>query len=337
MSSLKVLHLASFLGNMGDQVNHACTRAELAKTFDFSYTNLEIREYYWKQRNWDDLPELANQYDLLMIGGGNFFEAWPATRTSTSIDLPPELMEKIKCPILFYGLGVDTAQGIHDIGKLKRFISYIQESENRLLVVRNDGAKQNLKDLTGFDAMEVADGGFYYKTRNPVYHHMAINLAGDMPEIRYPNGVDAWLDPFCDFLNRKLDQDDTMYIVFIPHIWDDIWIIHKALSKIEDKWRRTRISVAPYNMGDMFHMYHCELTLAMRFHANVCSLALGTPTIALNTYPQIKKLYHGLELDQLANNVDDLERLWSGFTQKFHLPNIRNVHNEIYQWLRNIN
>ena len=40
----------------------------------------------------------------------------------------------------------------------------------------------------------------------------------------------------------------------------------------------------------------------MRFHANVCPLALGRNVIGLNCYPQIENLYRGLSLtDHLAH------------------------------------
>ena len=77
--TLRVLHLASFAGNIGDLANHAGARRMLAERLGFAlkFTDLEIREFYWKQRSFDDaFVAYANSFDLLIIGGGNYFELW---------------------------------------------------------------------------------------------------------------------------------------------------------------------------------------------------------------------------------------------------------------------
>ena len=112
---LCVLHLASFAGNIGDLANHAGARRMLAERLGFAleFTDLEIREFYWKQRSFDDaFVEYANGFDLLIIGGGNYFELWvDHSATGTSIDITPERLAKLKVPTLFFALGVDTGQG----------------------------------------------------------------------------------------------------------------------------------------------------------------------------------------------------------------------------------
>ena len=45
----------------------------------------------------------------------------------------------------------------------------------------------------------------------------------------------------------------------------------------------------------------------MRFHANVCPIGLGTPTIGLVNYPQVKLLYEELNLENRF--VDVRERI----------------------------
>ena len=79
MSSLRILHLASFSGNIGDNANHMGFRPWFAKQVgrEVAWSNCEIREFYWKERAFDtDFVALANSYDALVIGGGNYFELW---------------------------------------------------------------------------------------------------------------------------------------------------------------------------------------------------------------------------------------------------------------------
>lgn len=79
MEIIKVLHLASFTGNIGDEANHYGFRRKLKENlkFNFNYTELEIRNFY---RSWglmkfdDDFVKLCNSHDFVIIGGGNFLE-----------------------------------------------------------------------------------------------------------------------------------------------------------------------------------------------------------------------------------------------------------------------
>lgn len=332
---MKILNLASFQGNMGDLVNHQGTRKELAKTFDFHYFPLEIREFYWGNLQWDMLPTLTKGYDLLMVGPGNFLELHHETRSGTSLDLPLELWERIEIPVLFYGIGIDAARGITDYSKAKAFFKYVTETPNRLLVPRNDGSLRTLREFFNLDAMEVSDGGFFYNSNKAAYTHWAVQVAGDMANVRYQGSTD-FLGDFAAVLAEEMREDPSINLVFMPHVPADYWVIDKCLRWLPDELVRTRVQVAPYNVGNLFGMYNCRLSLSMRFHANVCSLAQGTKTIGINTYPQIQYLYEGLGLqDWLATTPEQIKELiHKKGHQKYTLPNIREVHGKIREWLK---
>jgi hypothetical protein len=94
---LRVLHLASFAGNIGDLANHAGGRRMLAERLGFvlEFTDLEIREFYWKQRSFDDaFVDYANSFDLLIIGSITFQVACESLQGAQGISqievvLPP--------------------------------------------------------------------------------------------------------------------------------------------------------------------------------------------------------------------------------------------------------
>ena len=52
---MKILHLASFTGNIGDNFNHLGFRSWFTKTTKIqpSWENLEIRDFYWKKKSYD--------------------------------------------------------------------------------------------------------------------------------------------------------------------------------------------------------------------------------------------------------------------------------------------
>ncbi len=379
MKKLNVLHLASFHGNIGDNANHNGVRNLLKKNLDFElvYTDLEIRRHYWGEWDFDDtFIEKVNQFDLLIIGGGNYFELWvEKSKTGTTIDLSPEQLAKINIPILFNGLGCDPNKGYtsETLTKFKKFLDYTLHSEKCLVSVRNDGSLDNIKDLIGLEyankIYEIPDGGFFYNLIKSDFGqnligdgmNIAINLAGDMLERRFSGEVTykEFIRKFSLYLESLFQDMPSLNIIFIPHIFRDLSIIFDVLENINDKYRRTNISVAPCIQGDdkfhhIFDIYsRCNLVLGTRFHSNVCNIALGIPTIGLVCYPNVKNLYKSLGLedrivDLKDNNFDHVLRIITNDTinnfnkikedydnKKQHLlENANEFHCLVNEWLK---
>ncbi len=328
---LKVLHLASFSGNIGDNANHAGARAQFAQnlSFQLDYTELEIREFYWKYRFFDEsFIDYVNQFDLLLIGGGNYFELWVEhSRTGCSIDLPPDMLARIHCPVIFYGLGVDAGQGVPDIclQRFRKFMDYLLAHDRFFIAVRNDGAVATLEKFLGSHYAQavsaVPDGGFFV---TPGHHqhpelanfprNLVINLAGDMLDTRF-KGSGGRLSPqgfFKEFalcIERLLEANTDMGVVFIPHIFRDYEPVSAVIECLPDAVRRRRLAVGPYLTGTagadkQFSLYQqASLVLAMRFHASVCPIGMGVSTLGLVCYPQISHLYRELDLMDCAIDV----------------------------------
>jgi len=334
MQSLKILHLASFHGNIGDNANHMGFRPWLECLSDrqIEWSNLEIREFFWRERAWDEsFVNLVNQFDALIIGGGNYFELWvESSPTGTSIAIPPDLFSKIKIPIFFNALGVDPGQGVPDSSRIKfmGFLDTLLGSEQYLVSVRNDGAKKNLSRHVGNRYSEAVlhapDNGFFVEDMNLEENIdnysavdqkiLAINLAGDMGNVRYSNfhgtegGLNMFSREFSECMVAIGEEHPEVHFLMIPHIYRDIEILYKVINNLPDRLRRTRLAVSPYGVGDksaqrIFGMYKsADMVLGMRFHANVCSLGMEKETLGLFCYPQISALYE--ELDQMDRLID---------------------------------
>ena len=86
---MNILHIASFSGNIGDNANHMGFRGWFNSMVpqEVIWDNIEIRDFYRGERKWDkSFVDLANNYDLVVIGGGNYFELWvEKSPTGTSI------------------------------------------------------------------------------------------------------------------------------------------------------------------------------------------------------------------------------------------------------------
>ncbi len=334
MKTLKVLHLASFAGNIGDNANHKGARALLQKNLSFrlAYTELEIREFYWQKRSFDqDFVNLANGHDLVMIGGGNYFELWVEdSPTGTSIGFGPEILSLIRPPVVFYGLGCDPYKGFSEntLKKFKNFLDYVLTSPGCLVSVRNDGSLQHIYKYFGKEyaakIYQIPDGGFFTEVGD-YYHpqikkgnlYLGINLAGDMLDLRFPAGetkhisYEDFLALFSSLLENCLAERGNLHLVFIPHIFRDLAIISDLLNLLPDPYRRRRITVMPYLHGEgaqeyIFDLYRkCLFVMGMRFHATVCPLGLGVPTIGLASYPKIEDLYRELQLPERAVRVNE--------------------------------
>lgn len=320
---MKVLHLASFTGNIGDNANHSGFRPWFERVSGclVEWTNLEIREYYWKEKKFDEsFIKLVACFDLLIIGGGNYFELWVEnSATGTSIDISPDIFSQIHIPIFFNALGCDEGQGVpaSSLEKFTCFLDTLVTSPQYLVTVRNDGAIKTLRKHVAAaladKVFSIPDGGFFVDFEGsggcylmPSTKRVGINLASDMADIRFKEfgderGFDKFCDEFANMLDTIADEDLNIHYIFFPHIFRDLEIIASVISRLGDKLRRTRVTVAPYLIGvegarHVFGLYRqCHLTLGMRFHSNVCAIGMGVPVIGLCNYPQIEYLYEEIQ------------------------------------------
>jgi len=283
---MKLLHVASFNGNVGDYINHMGFRRMLEEeyTSPIQYTELEMREFYrsWNLRKFDqDFAAYANQFDLVVFGGGNFFElCWDYSATGTTIDLSDEVLDAITTPILFNGLGVDDKRGTVSQDNIRKFGVFLEHliERNEYLTVRNDGSKEILAryydaDITK-NIRKIPDGGFFVKPR--YYEHaelphmgqsypdlpeqrlekkrtvLAVNVAGDSIGVRFALkeskerlSVEAFCRECQTALRNLLEHNSELYLVMVPHISKDLELIYQIISGLPDPLLRTRVSVAP--------------------------------------------------------------------------------------------
>lgn len=339
--SLQVLHVASFSGNIGDNANHMGFRPWFEDQVGrpVEWTSLEIREFYWKERQWDDdFVFLANSFDLLIIGGGNYFELWVEdSPTGTSVAIEPKTFAKIGVPVLFNALGVDPGQGVPGVSlrRFRAFLDTLLSSDQYLVSVRNDGAQANLEYyLTPRHAeqvLRVPDAGFFCPHPAPAEKpkdqlRVAINLASDMPEVRFAGfthagGIDGFSKETATTLETISERFPNVDFVFVPHIFRDLEIISNVIDHLGDRMRRTRVAVAAYGSGDKaaeigLSIYRgSDVVLGTRFHANVCPIGMGIQTFGMAAYPQINNLYAELGQPERAIMVSE-----PGFGEKLLFP-----------------
>jgi polysaccharide pyruvyl transferase WcaK-like protein len=318
---LKVGQLGSFIGNIGDIVNHESFRIwlEFVLGSKIQWQNFEIRDCYrGKKKLNPDFIEFANKQDLVVIGGGNFFELWPENSCNgTSIDLSYMNLKAIECPVFFNSLGVDGGQGVGNQAQknFKNFFNEIANDDQFFISVRNDGSIAQLQEMGILTARVkcLPDAAFFYKgsdQRSPRSDmSIAINIAMDMPHIRYKDGTgEHFLDSIAEVLKELSSSNHHMQFTLVPHIYSDLIFITRLLERLPEQIVREKITVERYDASvlgarEIARTYAtCNLVIAQRFHANVIPIALGTPVIGLDSYPQIWNLYH-----EIANQENSLK------------------------------
>lgn len=331
MLPLRILHIASFSGNIGDNANHLgfYPWMEALSERPIEWTELEIRHFYWGERAWDvEFVTYANSFDALVIGGGNYFELWvESSPTGTSIAIAPEFWDKLTIPIYFNALGVDPGQGVPEIcrARFTEFLDRLLSDAKVLVSVRNDGACKNLANHIGENyaqkVLRAPDHGFFakFEPAKPIPYFsdpnvnriVTMNIASDMPENRfagYRDGVDGFATEYALMIEELSKRDPSLGFLFAPHIFRDLDVVNRVIDKLSDRLRRTRIAQAPYGTGDrmaatVFGLYAgSDVCIGMRFHANVVPLGHFCQTIGLVSYPQISALYE--ELNQMDRCID---------------------------------
>ena len=260
----------------------------------------------------DQLNAASSDSDLVVIGGGNFWELWPRnSRTGTSIDVTTSELRALGKPVFFNSLGIDSGQGVSK--NARYFPSYLEEllkDENFFVTVRNDGALQNLEDALGWKAEIkcLPDHGFFAfddaATDQGISEtEVAINLAGDMPQIRFSNAsIQEQIAAIAQGI-ISLDEAGLKKFTIVPHIWKDLEVALELLKCLPDRLVRENVQVAAlttgqdYSPASKFEAYRrSSFVIAARFHANVAALASGKKLLPICNYPQISRL-----LDFLPN------------------------------------
>ena len=301
---MKILHVASFIGNIGDNASHIGTYRILNKFFDYKVDRLEIRKAYenytlsdkWKfDRGFVDL---ANEYDLVLLGGGAFFDYFlDNSATGTTVDITEDTLELLTPEIVVMSMGCLPRGGEHNYGKVSKFLDSLKDRAH--IFFRNDGSH-----YPGIP--QVLDSGFFYdnlgRYRPVEGDYIAISVA------EYEAGD---MESYTDELARLVESIPEK-VVFVPHVMSDIGLINRVINKIHFFTVASRVTVAPYQQGwegcrQLFSVYkNSKQVIATRYHANVCSIAMGKPCVGIGVSPKVDALFGSRSVKITPNMCEEL-------------------------------
>lgn len=324
MRTIKILHVASFTGNIGDNASHLglynVLKTVLGDRLDIE--QVEIRRFYKKysladKMNFDlEFTQKANAKDLLILGGGGFLDYWvPNSETGTTFDMSDEILDKLIVPTLFVSVGCMPHQPVPEgnIDKFHHFLQKVGSKKNMRIAVRNDGSILEIKRLFGseFEGIitEILDNGFFYEPslkfscRLLEKPYIAINTTLDQLTMKNRMigniNYSQLREELLSLLQRIIDETDYS-LVFVSHIFKDLQAFRELLEGMNDFYIRSRVAIAPYLQGNygcnyLMSVYNqADSVLSMRFHANVCPLSMGKRTVGLAALDRVVHMYNSI-------------------------------------------
>lgn len=339
MKTIKILHIGSFIGNIGDNIsNMGLYNIINSLLANFEVTQIEIRKFYdnycANDKMYFDSAFVAyiNTFDVCIIGGGGFLTYnIDNSPSGCTIALTPHLLKQIKIPLILSSLGCNNdgiygQSNVKDKEKFKNFMTACINQDNVYVAIRNDGSLRKLGNDFGFDSnsfqealVEVLDNGFFYKMTDsppPPYllnqDYIAINLPQDqIRPVRKDTFIKEILTISTYFINHGY------HIMFVPHIFIDLKLISEILDSMSNFTARKYIRVAPMIQGNVGANYLCaiykyaKLSIVSRLHANIANIAIRQPAIGLNVRnDRILHLYESIHSRNCCINIEE------GFSKK---------------------
>ncbi|PSU29907.1 polysaccharide pyruvyl transferase family protein [Photobacterium lutimaris] len=323
---MKILHIAAFEGNIGDNASHLGFLSIL-KDLNINTTikKIEIRKSYNNYNQEDKFvfdtrfANECNQYDCVVFGGGGFLDYWVENSVNgTTINISEDILKQIKVPILITSIGCHPHRVVPEGNKekFKAFLDYAKTAPNIQIAIRNDGSADVLCENFGKSYLthitQILDHGFFYKPQHrsnlPISgEYVALNITADQIEM-YNNDrkiydKSAYIDELSQLVIEIIDSKKYK-VVLVPHIHSDVEAIAELLNIIPDRYKRSKIIVAPYIQGDLatdylFSIYHdSKYVIGSRYHANVCSMNANCPTIGLSPLKRIEFIHNQLSTSE---------------------------------------
>jgi len=314
---VSILHLASFTGNIGDNASHYGTYNLLGVN---NVDRLEMRRFYHNHPNRmyfkETFVDNVNQYDLLLIGGGGFLDYFiDDSVTGTTLDITDDILEKITTPILIMSMGALPRYGKQEknLIKLRKFINRLKDKAH--IFLRNDGSVKQFPEIP-----QVLDSGFFYEDiPGNSEDYIAVNVSTDL--IGDSELLVTEIAKIVERLNERF--------VFVPHTFGDINSINRVLTKVNPYTVASRVNIAPYKQGfkgarELFAVYReSKQVIATRYHANVCSIAMGKPVVGIQVADKIGDMYKSIGLSAVEIKPDLSVEVISKLGQTYNIDDLK--------------
>ena len=329
---MKILHIASFIGNIGDILsNHALHRwLERRLGGALALETLEIRRFHrqapadWKLDLDEVLADADCRYDRIVIGGGGFLDYWiPGSGSGATIDAAPATLEALRTPLVISSVGAYPLRDPpeENYARFRTFLEAAKAAPNVSLMLRNDGSLAHIGEVFGADLAEglVEAGDHCYLLDEPVppaareRPYLVVNIAPDQLVMNSHLRGDIDRASFYDHLAAALLEAAEARgadVVVAPHLPLDFRAVLELVDRLPDAFVRERLKTAGFDgtpavVPAITALYaHSEVNICNRLHANILSLVLGRPTVSLSVLARVAEVARQHPEARLVNALD---------------------------------
>lgn len=310
----KIFHAFARFYNFGDNALAFGVKNIFQKYFLSSsrFINVDVHTTIFDLNVVNEINKIGN---LLLVGGGGLIHTWNSR--FWLFNMEKEEADKLKVPMLFYGLGYNN---FNDIELNKDAIENIEMLKRSAIAfsVRNDGSAERLREL-GLDFDEVPDPGFFVDAAHPRPNingkYVILQIAYDAPNER---GLlnDVFFLNLCEVCKCLLEKGYS--VVLTPHCYPDIKISEEIVKNINNSkifiWDWFSIIREDNVVVGLGYYKYASFVLAMRGHAQICPIGMGVPVISIINHPKHLGLLRKLKQENLmvmVNDKDFLNKIFS--------------------------
>lgn len=331
---MKILHVASFKGNYGDIINHTGLYKMLNTHLKKSpfIKQLEIRLFYRNENLYrfdDEFVDEVNKFDLLILGGGGFFDVrFNDSSTGTTIDISKSVIDRIQIPVLINAMGYHEFEGEYEEAKVrfKKIILYVQQKKNWFVTFRNDGSILRINRTIEEDSpssslspspactytmmpkrkyvqysrtvsplIEVPDNGFFFTDldviEKPAAKIIGVNITNDEFTRKFNGNIT--IERFNKEISKVISSvvSKGFRIIFFLHTPQDIQTLSLLQNFLGPKYFRYNIEIAPYNPTNI------EATKELEYYYRKCRLI-----VAMRFHSTILAIQNGILVIGLAGH-----------------------------------
>ena len=314
----RVLHIASFEGNMGDLFSHEGFYSIAQEIFGsgVSIQNIELRDFYFNKpdeiRRTFDLDTIRdwNQFDFVFVGGGGFLTpVFSFSRTGTTFDISDEALDAINNKWIWGSLGCKPFCFGDRPEKLISFIEKLGASKNSKLFLRLDGSLEYLGSATknSLDLSTCFDHAFYRPIEPldkldalPVQEYVCINFASDQALAVAGERAQNKLRKFLSYFSKL-----GLSVKLMCHTSGDVEFASQILEASEGEHIGPIDIVKPdfSELGrqcfeDIYS--NASLSIVQRYHAAIVAVtASNRPVIILDCWDRSFGSMAGLSMGEL--------------------------------------
>ncbi len=332
MKSKTIWHVGGYNRNYGDFVLLESIRENLERISDvpLNFVNVDCQSTHFFNELIDELNEKA---DMLLIGGGGFImnRHEDNSLSGWQWSIKNEDIEKIKIPIIVYGIGYN--KFCFDPRKFKNNTNdslLLAEKKSSLFSVRNNGTKDELikRGLDAEKIQVIPDSGMFItplkKDANILNTNrmlVGINLVSDRPQYTYPAEFEKNRKKFLNTLVDVCKYLITKYNALIINL-DHIPELDKEVNKLfkqklgSDNYKVLSEEVPeiypPSLINSHFLAYFyqkMDLVLGMRGHSNIIAFGMKVPFISIGSHNKNRFFLHEINEEKYLVDLRDFKNI----------------------------